>query len=86
MAKRGRPKHSAYDYGTPEHATVVTYDAMVDAFEPFVEDGLLTLGNTGHVQVYLGNLAAGIVHDLITTGALTAPMPDPAKFADGGGE
>lgn len=77
MAKT--PEHSAFDYGTPQAATRQVFDTLVEGIgSASIDSGQpssIELAKTGS-KVVLDNLAASIVHDLITSGLMVPSIPD----------
>ena len=77
MAKS--PEHSAYDYGTPTAATRRVFDTLVEGIgSASIDHGeptTMEMAKTGS-RVALDNLAASIVHDLVTSGLMVPSIPD----------
>lgn len=76
------PKTSAWDYGTPQQATEVVEACIRESLG--VSFGVtFELAATGS-RVHISNLAAAIVHDLVTTGAMVptiSDFPPPERIA-----
>lgn len=70
------PGKSAWDYGLPQAAVETVGDAIRECVGSGNHDGqAFTLAVTGS-RVVITNMAAAIVHDLITSGAMTPAVPD----------
>jgi hypothetical protein len=76
MAKS--PEHSAYDYGTPTAATRRVFDTLVEGIGSASIDlgqpSSMEMAKTGS-RVVLDNLAATVVHDLVTSGLMVPSVP-----------
>lgn len=77
MAKS--PEHAAYEYGTPTAATVRVFESLREGLgSAAIDTGQPTtvlLAKSG-ARVVLDNLAAAIVHDLVTSGLMVPSVPD----------
>jgi hypothetical protein len=72
------PGKAAWDYGLPQHAVDIAAQALNEGL-----GGCHTLANDSHLVI--PNIAASIIYDLITTGAMTPAIPDvpaPARVGE----
>jgi hypothetical protein len=71
------PGKSAWDYGTPQHATEVVEACIREALGMWPRlEGQTTFELVTGSRVVISNLAASIVHDLVTSGAMLPAIPD----------
>jgi hypothetical protein len=63
------PGKAAWDYGLPQHAVDIAAQALEEGL-----GGCHNLANGSHLIV--PNIAASIIYDLITSGAMAPVIPD----------